>query len=216
MKKNSLYDSLECQDYWKKLCPNLHLCDKDYMKKNKKVISIDKGLIKTCKNRIEEEGYFNLGLEATNIMGEKREERFKLLIESIEILIKQGHPPSFILMYDEAWDICNQMSMIMQECTSGNKNNLDMLVWHINQKNGESGFNPHRDRQPTDIKSSFREDNSAKYSTFWMALTNSTPENSCLYFLPAQHDPGYYKGDSMESEKDPLQVKKKKKRKIDI
>ena len=32
----------------------------------------------------------------------------------------------------------------------------------------------------------------------WIALTDATPETSCLYFLPACHDPGYHQtGDAI-------------------
>ena len=46
----------------------------------------------------------------------------------------------------------------------------------------------------------------AKYVTMWMALSNATPENSCLYVIPAGNDPGYYNGDNEDDLKpDPLQ-----------
>ena len=39
-----------------------------------------------------------------------------------------------------------------------------------------------------------------------MALSDATPENSCLYVIPAGNDPGYYNGDNTDkSEPDPLQ-----------
>ena len=47
----------------------------------------------------------------------------------------------------------------------------------------------------------------AKYVTMWMALSDATPENSCLYVIPAADDPGYYDGDNVdESKPDPLQT----------
>ena len=31
-----------------------------------------------------------------------------------------------------------------------------------------------------------------------MALSDATPENSCIYVIPKQHDPGYLEGDDEE------------------
>eukprot|EP00957_Ditylum_brightwellii_P093488 7119869-Ditylum_brightwellii.AAC.1 len=77
------------------------------------------------------------------------------------------------------------------------------------------GFSPHRDRQPDEeeepkkgmtggdiVKRSFHKDGQAKYVTMWMALTDATPENSCLYVLPKKFDPGYSAGDNNSDDDD--------------
>ena len=56
-----------------------------------------------------------------------------------------------------------------------------------------AGWSPHRDR-PMFSEASFRSDGSAKYTTTWIALTDATPETSCLYCVPACDD-SYYKKD---------------------
>ena len=43
----------------------------------------------------------------------------------------------------------------------------------------------------------------AKYVTLWAALTDATPESSCLHFVPCTVDPGYHEGDPEEG--NPLQ-----------
>ena len=78
---------------------------------------------------------------------------------------------------------------------SSNVFNFDILAWYIDPTENVAGFSPHRDRQPQDAKSSFHEDGQAKYVTLWTALSNATPENSCLYVIPKQSDPGYTEGD---------------------
>ena len=55
----------------------------------------------------------------------------------------------------------------------------------------QSGWSPHRDR-PATGPDSFREDGTPRYLTAWVALTDATPETSCLYVLPAPQDEGYY------------------------
>lgn len=85
------------------------------------------------------------------------------------------------------------------------KFNYDVLAWHIDPVRDQAGFSPHRDRQPNtrrELQQSFypEEDaeaggGQAKYVTHWVALADATPENSCLYVLPREFDPGYLGGD---------------------
>jgi hypothetical protein len=77
---------------------------------------------------------------------------------------------------------------------TGNRVNMDALAWHVDARNGESGFSPHRDRQPEVSPSTFRSDGSAMYTTCWIALSDATPETGCLYVIPRNCDPGYFEG----------------------
>ena len=77
-----------------------------------------------------------------------------------------------------------------------------MLAWHVDPDESECGFSPHRDRQPDVASSTFREDGMAMYTSCWIPLTDATTDNSCLYMIPSQFDPGYKDGDV--EEKDPL------------
>jgi len=122
------------------------------------------------------------------------------------VLLKQhGWEPNFLVVYDEAWVLIRHLSSIMEAAT-GNRCNMDIVTWYVDATKGESGFSPHRDRQPDDTPASFRKDGSPKYSTCWVAVTDAYPDNGCLYMIPRHADPGYYDGDDDESEKDPLQV----------
>jgi Phytanoyl-CoA dioxygenase (PhyH) len=75
-----------------------------------------------------------------------------------------------------------------------------MLAWYVDPRgHSADGFAPHRDRQPDDAAASFRADGSAKLATAWVPLTDAAPENSCLYAIPRQHDPGYLAGAQLSS-----------------
>ena len=92
---------------------------------------------------------------------------------------------------------------------TGNRLNFDALCWHVDPADARpSAFSPHRDRQPDDAPSTFRADGTAMYATAWVPFTDATPENSCLYVIPRQHDPGYFVGDDDDpgADKDPLQL----------
>ena len=88
---------------------------------------------------------------------------------------------------------------LMRETTGAeNRPNYDVLAWLVdpNAAGGAgAGFGMHRDRQPDDVAGSFRADGTPKYATCWVPVTDACPDNSCLYVLPRDADPGYAGGD---------------------
>ena len=136
--------------------------------------------------RLLQEGYFTADLNVDHLSSR--------LAQGIAKLRAAGFPASFILMFDEAWELSAKIDSKMGPLT-GNTNNGDMLAWDIDPNRNEVGFSPHRDRQPENIALSFHANGMPKYSTAWVALTDATPENSCLYVIPKEFDPGYMTGD---------------------
>jgi ectoine hydroxylase-related dioxygenase (phytanoyl-CoA dioxygenase family) len=127
-----------------------------------------------------------------------------------EALQQAGYPASFLLLFDETWQLARHSQRILKAAThKANVFNFDILAWCItNNKSGTStssskGFSPHRDRQPANVPDSFHPDGQAKFVTHWIALSQATPENSCLYMIPKPQDPGYMQGDI--DTHDPLQ-----------
>jgi ectoine hydroxylase-related dioxygenase (phytanoyl-CoA dioxygenase family) len=118
------------------------------------------------------------------------------LRQGIEDLHKHNLPATFILLFDETWRLaCESKRVLEQASHKKNVFNYDLLAWYIPP--GSPGFSPHRDRQPDDAPSTFHsDDQQAKFITNWIALSDATPENSCLYVIPKPYDPGYTKGDS--------------------
>lgn len=118
------------------------------------------------------------------------------LKEGIAVLHKQGCPATFVLLYDETWEMARLALETLSDATHpSNVFNFDILAWYIDPRENVAGFSPHRDRQPDDTKSSFHDNGQAKYVTMWTALSDATPENSCLYVIPKPFDPGYTEGD---------------------
>jgi len=122
-----------------------------------------------------------------------------VLVKGITQLHKKGLPATFILLFDEAWQLAKIGNKSLKASGhSKNVFNFDILAWYIDPSEGVAGFSPHRDRQPErrkEIENSFHSTGEAKYVTMWMALTDATPENSCLYVIPKPFDPGYIAGD---------------------
>lgn len=114
-------------------------------------------------------------------------------------------PACFILLFDATWELAQKSwkQVLKPSTLETNQFHFDILAWYIDSE----GFSPHRDRQPdSDPKEGFGGDEArdAKFVTHWIALTDATPENSCLYMIPKDQDPGYFIGD-LEG-MDPLRV----------
>eukprot|EP00004_Rigifila_ramosa_P006992 TRINITY_DN1790_c0_g1_i1.p1 TRINITY_DN1790_c0_g1~~TRINITY_DN1790_c0_g1_i1.p1 ORF type:complete len:384 (+),score=97.94 TRINITY_DN1790_c0_g1_i1:54-1154(+) len=122
------------------------------------------------------------------------------LAEGVAQLRALGHPASAIGMYDEAWELAACVSPLL-EAVSGNEPLGDWFTFFVHHTPAApgskpapaatgSGWAPHRDRPASD-SASFRSDGTPKYTTVWIALSDATPESSCLYVLPREADPGY-------------------------
>ena len=185
--------------FWRKLCPGLHVGDADFLAPcNPIILSPDR--LAQLRDQLDADGFFSLSPDDLPWTPSLKAMRI-----GVRRLIKQGWPASMLLVYDEAWAMAHQISTIMASVSGGCKNSLDALAWSITPTLGQSGFAPHRDRQPADVAGSFREDGTAKYATCWIALSHATPDNSCMYMIPRGHDPGYDMGDDHSPDaEDPL------------
>ena len=129
------------------------------------------------------------------------------LRKGILVLEQEWHlPATFIFLFDQAWSLAWYSQQLFQHaCHPKNQFNFDVLAWYIGP--GQSGFSPHRDRQPVHVSSSFHDYTGSgggdtenltpepKFVTHWIALSHATPSNSCLYVIPKDSDPGYLAGD---------------------
>jgi hypothetical protein len=131
-------------------------------------------------------------------------------------LVALGHSASAIASFDEAWALAAWLRPWLEAAT-GNAPLGDWFTFHVSASHA-SGFSPHRDRpRGTLAAGGFRASGSPdeattppsasgsggphsggwwmpKYTTVWVALSDATPDSSCLYFLPKQDDPTYFGG----------------------
>ena len=184
--------------YWRKLAPGLHVGDEAYQAQFAP-LALPPARLAALRAQLLSEGFFTLAPSDLPWTASLKAMRI-----GVRRLVRRGWPATLILVYDEAWGMARQLSGLMQ-AVSGCANSFDTLAWSVTPAVGEAGFAPHRDRQPADVPGSFRPDGSPKYCTAWVALSEATVDNSCMYVLPSTHDPGYHEGDDMsEGAEDPL------------
>lgn len=194
-------DNLLDPSFWRRLCPFLTVgrefaCDVVVGHKQND-LPIEKGQASNQTTSLIDRGYFKIETHATQSFKAISE----LLAIGVQRLIAYGFAPSFILMYDETW-MLGEYSKILLESTSGNKPIGDWFVFHVDcaTSGGYKPGPPHRDRPTGNVTSFHTPSGIPKYCSVWIALTDSTPENSCLYVLPRNCDDGYHDcGDSMAS-----------------
>jgi hypothetical protein len=181
------------QAFWEESCPFLTIGSTDPIPNSTITDKIDTRSSKQARERLRNRGY---ALIDQQLYSNRSLEQLR---EGIAKLNENGLPASFILLFDVTWDVAAvSRELFKTACLESNEFQYDILAWHITNE----GFSPHRDRQPEDATASFVGDD-AKFVTHWIALTPATPQNSCLYVIPKDHDPGYTTGDT---DKDPLRL----------
>ena len=201
-------------EYWRAICPHLHVSDptaqRDLLAAASDCCCSDAAAGAT-RQRLIDEGYAALTPEALQWSAP-----VGALAEGARRLAAAGWPATALAVYDESWALARDAARLMERVT-GNSPVMDTLGFFVDPRAGYKGFSPHRDRQPEDWmarglpedpRATFRPDGTAKYATVWIALTAANSDSSCLHFVPAPHDPGYYAGDGdgEEPEQDPMRL----------
>lgn len=115
------------------------------------------------------------------------------LASSLELgvlrLVALGHSPTTILCYDEAWEMARLLGTQLAAAQPGNVSSGDSVAFLVTPA-VHVFTGPHRDK-PCAGPASFHAGGVPCYTTVWVALSDATPDSSCLYFLPADRDAGY-------------------------
>jgi|EP01046_Picozoa_sp_COSAG06_P003173 hypothetical protein len=193
-------------EYWRAICPHLHVSDttaQAALLAAAPPCCCSDADADATRRRLIDEGYASLKPSAL-----RWSTPVEALAEGARCLAAHGWPATALAVYDESWALGRDAAELMRRAT-GNAPVMDTLGFFVDPRSGYRGFSPHRDRQPEDWMSrgmaedpraTFRADGTAKYATVWIALTAANSDSSCLHFVPAQHDPGYYAGDMNQPE----------------
>jgi ectoine hydroxylase-related dioxygenase (phytanoyl-CoA dioxygenase family) len=105
------------------------------------------------------------------------------LADGINTLYENQQWPVFIALYDEFWVLKQSISAIVSAALD---TQIEMLpaIWAWRVDASSAGWGPHRDQ----IINTIREDGTPNSLTAWVALNDATPDNGCIYVLPASED----------------------------
>ena len=208
-------------DYWRRLVPFLHLGELDrsalgHAGGGPTGSPLDVEHLLQQRRMIVENGYCVAATAAEH--GEDCAENLdQLLVDKLafagSVLEYHGWPTTFLAIYDETWALAQQCQDWMDRLTDAAagkrvRNEFCMDIVGFNVVDGV-GFSPHRDRQPEDwVPKGHADENPrstfdngfARYITCWVALSDAHTGNSCLHYLSATADPGYWAGDSLNDD----------------
>ena len=156
---------------------------------------------------MDTDGYFELSADVLATAGARYDvymSVIKRLEAGVRALVAAGWPANFIVLFDESWHMVQLLSQVMHSTTGGNECMMDLVAWHIDPSAEEAGFTPHRDRQlglheldTAQVAAGFRLKGGAspRDCTCWIALSEASCDNGCIYVIPRSADPAYALGD---------------------
>ena len=129
------------------------------------------------------EGYFC----APPVIGETQAAR---LARAVEGLVARGIPPVFCLVYDEFWSMFAGLDPLLRALLGDGYRMMptDIWAWHVAAREGATGWGPHRDLPRPDA---VRANGLPRLLNVWLPLTDVSPDNACMYVLPAHLDPNF-------------------------
>jgi hypothetical protein len=131
--------------------------------------------------RLDREGYLHLP-------GLQEPETAARLGRAVHRLASLGIPPVFCLVYDAFWIPAGRLSALLKIAFGANYVMLPAFwVWHVDPAKSESGWPPHREVG----RRALFADGRPKALSAWLALSDATPMNGCMYVVPADRDPTY-------------------------
>jgi len=133
------------------------------------------------RERMLEEGYFQ-DVAATLA------ELAPRLAAAVETCHRLDIPPAFIFLFDEAWECFFALDPMLRSFLGANYKILpDFWTWRLDPRRADAGWRPHRDKG----RMALTADSGPASLTVWIPLTEASPQNGCMYILPANRDPVY-------------------------
>ncbi len=134
--------------------------------------------------QLQEERYF----QSPVLLPEALTRTMRQCIEQVE---QAGFPAIFALVYDVFYEGMGYLDSVIKEILGKNYRLIpNFWIYHIDSSEKGKGFEPHRDTEYTDT---IDDNGLPTVLTLWVAVTDATPLNSCMYVLPANRDPDYAK-----------------------
>ena len=189
-------EKIEDIEYWRSLNPQSTITQDPFLTDFSPYEIPDN--MERHREQLRREGYF----QTSPVI--PREDRDKL-IKLIQTVVDHGSLSTYALLYDDFYHIAQKLSNILTPILGQNYQLVpdEFEAYLIDTGDEEAGSGPHRDSlRSTDA---FDEDGLPALINIWVALSDSTPLNSCMYVLPAHLDPNYPRPGQPTSEDDDQQ-----------
>lgn len=108
--------------------------------------------------------------------------------DAIELVRGRGAPPLAAFAFDAPWELAALLGDHAAAAVDGEARLLPAFwAWRLDPAVDTRGWAPHRDHpdRPLDPRGA------PTSLTLWVPLTDATPDNGCIYAVPAPWDPQY-------------------------
>ena len=122
------------------------------------------------------------------------------LARGAQRLVRAGLHPNWLLLADEVWLLTRTFRPLLRAAFPGQRLIADHYVFLVNPADptARRGWAPHRDCDDMGFTAGV-----PRYVTTWIALTDASTANGCMYLLPASDDPIYATYDDSDVLVDP-------------
>jgi hypothetical protein len=166
---------------WRGLAPQLHVADTQLWAGAAHPIAFDDARLKSVKTDLAREGYFQLPAQEWGVDVAE-------VAAGASAAVSAGYLPVFAFMYDEPWIMYARLRKLIAAALDERYMMMPAFwAWHVDGTREPAGWTPHRDLGHHTLLP----DRRPKAMTFWLPLTDATPQNGCMYILPADRDPHY-------------------------
>lgn len=172
------FEQLKTTEFWHSLLPGLSISESDTT-----LLTSQKSLpkVQLSTQTLIIEGY----QQFDDVIDE---EVLTVLQDGIFRLHEQGWLPIFSMLYDPYWALVASLKDLIVASLGKEAQMLpDFWAWYVDPKKQQAGWTPHRDKPGNTLL----DDGMPQSVSVWVALTEATPLNGCMYLLPADRDSGY-------------------------
>lgn len=172
---------LQDRQFWHAFAPDMHIASDNFWR-SQAPFRVDDAGIETGRQLLKREGYFQIPPPAWPLP-------IAEMAALVDRLDRSGLPAPFSFIYDEFWCLFSSLTPMLEGVLGPGFSRLpDFWTWIVRPQREDRGWQPHRDKSyPTALF----DDGSPKSATVWIALTDSTALNGCMYIVPADRDPTY-------------------------
>jgi hypothetical protein len=130
---------------------------------------------------LRQEGYTRLG----PVLAQREALALASIVSSLH---EAGWPPVFAFLHGATWKAVRRLEPWVHAVLGEDYELVSAFwAWHLRPGAATSGWPPHRDR----VGVTTAEDGTPNLVSVWVALTDATPDNGCIYVLPRRYDPFY-------------------------
>jgi len=175
-------------EFWRRMAPELTISDgQPKCGPSDPGMTPDPALGNSNRLRLVNDGFVHLKRETP-------ERTLPMIAAAMNRIVKAGLPAAFIGVYDEVWTLVAQMNGAIDGIFDG-KGAMVPNFWACHGQVAP-GLSAGRNRAGHGVFA----DGTPKTITVWMPLTEATPENGCVYVVPAGQDRNYGKSGAMQAD----------------